>query len=154
MDFDLPGRIKNTKLPFSGALLPVFEAVINSIHAVAESPHPENGIIRVHLERDLTQQSFPSDVVGIIPGPMRSVTIRDNGVGFTDLHYKSFCTADTREKANIGGKGIGRFLWLKAFDHADIDSIFQSSGWKTLSKEIQSAPHHLWRGRSFIGGGR
>ena len=38
MDFDLPGRIKNTKLPFSGALLPIFEAVINSIHAVDESP--------------------------------------------------------------------------------------------------------------------
>jgi hypothetical protein len=101
MDFDLPGRIKNTKLPFSGALLPVFEAVVNSIHAVAEAPHPENGLIRVHLERDLTQQSFPSEVVGVVLGPVRSVTIRDNGIGFTDVHYRSFSTADTRQKANI-----------------------------------------------------
>lgn len=136
MDFDLPGRIKNTKLPFSGALLPIFEAVINSIHAVDESPHPENGIIRVHIERDLAQQSFPSEVVGIVPGPTRSVMIRDNGVGFGDLHYKSFCTADTREKASIGGKGIGRFLWLKAFDHADIESVFQSQDGKRYRRKF------------------
>jgi len=104
MDFDLPGRIKNTKLPFSSALLPVFEAVINSIHGVDEAPHPENGVIRVYLERDLTQQSFPAEVVGVVLGPVRSVTIQDNGIGFTDIHYKSFSTADTRQKANIGGE--------------------------------------------------
>ena len=61
MDFDLPGRIKNTKLSASGALLPLFEAVINSIHAVDESPHPENGDIRVHIERDHAQQSFDAE---------------------------------------------------------------------------------------------
>jgi hypothetical protein len=136
MDFDLPGRIKNTKLPVSGALLPILEAVVNSIQAVDEAPHPENGVIRVHLERDLAQQSFPSEVVGVVLGPVRSVTIRDNGIGFTDVHYKSFCTADTRQKASIGGKGIGRFLWLKAFDHAEIESTFRAPDGKHYRRKF------------------
>src|SRR5262249_22219915 len=102
MDFDLPGRIKNTKLPYSGALLPLFEAIINSIHAVDETPNPENGNIRVHLEREKGQETFPAEVVGTVLQPVRSVTIRDNGIGFTDMHYKSFCTADTRQKASLG----------------------------------------------------
>ena len=34
---NLPGRIRNTNLPKSHALLPLFEAVVNSIHAIYRS---------------------------------------------------------------------------------------------------------------------
>jgi hypothetical protein len=47
-----------------------------------------------------------------------------------------------REKANIGGKGIGRFLWLKAFDHADMESIFQNSDGKRFRC---ASPLLAWR---------
>jgi hypothetical protein len=125
MDFDLPGRIRNTRLPYSNALLPLFEAVINSIDATDESRRPTNGSIDIHIERDHTQQTLPAEAVGTFLQPINSFMVRDNGIGFTDLHYKSFCTADTRQKANLGGKGIGRFLWLKAFDYAQIESTFR-----------------------------
>src|SRR5882762_5300687 len=121
MDFDLPGRIKHTRLLYSDALLPVFEAVINSIHAINELDSPRNRTIRVDIRRDQGQSSFSFDKAS--KGSLQQITsfaISDDGIGFTDVHFKSFCTADTQQKASLGGKGIGRFLWLKAFDRAEI----------------------------------
>src|SRR5712691_11108698 len=119
MDFDLPGRIKHTPLLHSDALLPVFEAVINSIHAINELDSHPNGTIRVSIVRDQSQPSLSFDkATKSALQHIRSFAVSDDGIGFTDMHFRSFCTADTQEKASLGGKGIGRFLWLKAFDHA------------------------------------
>ena len=61
--------------------------------------------------------------------------------GFNDENYEAFQTSDTRNKAHKGGKGVGRFLWLKAFSNAEIESTYEHDGsfWKrtfafTLSK--------------------
>src|SRR5206468_1683826 len=51
--------------------------------------------------------------------------IQDNGIGFTDKHFRSFKTSDTTYKAKTGGKGVGRLLWLKAFTKAEIESTFK-----------------------------
>ena len=50
-----------------------------------------------------------------------------------------------RRKANIGGKGVGRFLWLKAFEMAQIDSIFQDENdkWKQRHFEFRLTPTGL-----------
>ncbi len=53
--------------------------------------------------------------------------VEDNGIGFTDENFKSFGTMDSRAKIQHGGKGIGRLLWLKGFDHADIESVFREN---------------------------
>jgi len=135
MDIDLPGRIRNTKLPHSHALLPLFEAIINSIHAVAESPRRDKGVIRVHIERE-TQQALLPEAAGSVLQPVKSFVVADNGIGFTDVNFKAFSTADTRQKASQGGKGIGRFLWLKAFDHAEIDSTFQTPGGESFRRRF------------------
>ena len=37
---NLNGRLRNTSLPLSCGLLPLFEAVINSIHGLGGSEHP------------------------------------------------------------------------------------------------------------------
>src|SRR5205085_19178 len=39
-----------------------------------------------------------------------------------------FFTADTQFKSSRGGKGLGRFVWLKAFDRAEIESHFLERG--------------------------
>ena len=36
MESNLKGRLRNTNLPKSNALLPLFEAVVNSIHSIDE----------------------------------------------------------------------------------------------------------------------
>ena len=124
MDIDLTGRIRNTKLANHHALFPVFEAIVNSIHAM---PDGHSGSIEISVERDHSQGQL--EEVGALY-PVRSFTVSDNGVGFTQENYDSFSTADSRFKVKIGGKGVGRFLWLKAFDHAEIESTFQDADGK------------------------
>src|SRR5262249_55456472 len=51
--------------------------------------------------------------------------VTDNGIGLDDTNWDSFNTAFTPHKLNRGGKGLGRFTWLKAFDHAKIESTFK-----------------------------
>jgi hypothetical protein len=54
MRVDLEGRIANTKLSANNCLLPVFEAVINSIHAIHDAKE-KNGKITIRIERDAAQ---------------------------------------------------------------------------------------------------
>ena len=56
--------------------------------------------------------------------PIQSITVSDNGIGFDVNNFKSFLESDSTYKAAIGGKGVGRFSWLVAFEKATIDSIF------------------------------
>lgn len=55
-----------------------------------------------------------------------SFAITDTGIGFNNDNAKSFFTAESRHKADRGGKGNGRFLWLKAFDRVDVISDFRA----------------------------
>jgi hypothetical protein len=127
MDLDLPGRIKHTQLLHSDALLPLFEAIINSIHSINELKARQHGVIHVRISRDHTQEALSFDNASKSSLlPIKSFAIEDNGVGFTDVNFKSFGTADSQQKSSIGGKGVGRFLWLKAFDHAQVVSTYTS----------------------------
>jgi hypothetical protein len=54
--------------------------------------------------------------------------VTDNGVGFTSDNLDSFFTSDTQYKVGKGGKGIGRFIWLKAFQCAEIESHYPENG--------------------------
>ena len=56
------------------------------------------------------------------------ITVSDNGIGFDEPRYVAFCTTDTDHKISRGGKGIGRLLWLDAFEKVDINSIFNENG--------------------------
>ena len=53
METNLAGRLRNTSLPNSSGLLPLFEAVANSIHAIAEANMtPSEGQIAIEIVRD------------------------------------------------------------------------------------------------------
>lgn len=51
-------------------------------------------------------------------------TVTDNGNGFNSQNHQSFLEAYSQLKVKKGCKGIGRFLWLKAFDKVTVDSIY------------------------------
>jgi len=51
MDFDLLGKVKRTRLYYTQSLMPILEAIINSIHATLYS-EINNGIIEIEIERD------------------------------------------------------------------------------------------------------
>jgi hypothetical protein len=121
MELDLIGRIENTNLSTSKPLLPLFEAIINSIQAI-EARRIRDGIISIQIER--TEDLFNDEGENV--HPLKSFTISDNGIGFNDANFKSFNKADTTLKKSIGGKGIGRFIWLKAFDKVIVESIYKN----------------------------
>jgi hypothetical protein len=116
MLFDLDGRLRKTTVPASRPLLPVFEAVANSFHAIQEARRPDGEII-VEFMRESTLDPE-------CKGHIDSVIIQDNGSGFTEDNYHAFETADTTYKLALGGKGVGRFTWLVAFAGAVIVSRY------------------------------
>ena len=122
MRMDVRGRVRNVQLPVSKPLLPVFEAIMNSIQAIDDS-NEKNGYIDVEVIRDggttLLDDKSMADITGFV--------IRDNGIGFDSKNYEAFLTSDTTYKVNRGGKGIGRFLWLTAFDSVEVESVFSEN---------------------------
>jgi hypothetical protein len=123
MDIDLRGRVNNTKLTPPNCLLPVFEAIINSIHAIEEKGKIR-GSIEITIERDRSQGLLEADDLPLAAGPIWGFAIQDNGIGFTEENFRSFETSDTIKKVAKGGKGVGRLVWLKAFEKAEIESHY------------------------------
>lgn len=123
MNTDVAGRVRNVQLPLSKPLLPLFEAVINSIHAI-EDTRRKDGHIEIEVLREpnlfIEEDRSSADVTGFV--------VRDNGIGFDARNFEAFSTSDTTHKASRGGKGIGRFMWLSAFDSVQIESAFGLNG--------------------------
>lgn len=118
---NLKGRLRNTSLPKNHGLMPVFEAVVNSIHSIEETGSADNGKIVLRINRatqgglDLDTKSLP---------PIISFTITDNGCGFDETNFKSFETLDSDHKIAKGCRGVGRLMWLKVFDLVEVESHF------------------------------
>lgn len=133
MNTNLAGRLRNTPLPQCRGLLPLFEAVVNSIHAVGEAGLPASeGRIVVSIER-LSQPALPFDGArqrrGAAPQtPICGFRVVDNGVGFNDANMTSFETLDSDHKAVHGCRGVGRLLWLKAFESVTVSSVYGDTG--------------------------
>lgn len=127
---DLQGRLRNISLPLQDSLLPLFEAVVNSIHAIDERKDIDENFtiedariaIKIVRDGDTMDSSIKGDLVGF--------TIKDNGVGFTRENYESFQTLDSTYKIEKGCKGIGRLLWLKEFSYVDVNSVYYESSQK------------------------
>lgn len=117
------GRIKNFNLPENKSLIPLFEAVVNSLQAIEERKKLNNfdGEISIKIEREKT---ISDDIIGRI----ENIIIIDNGIGFNENNFNSFLESDSDYKSEIGGKGVGRFSWLKAFKKVKIDSCFLNTG--------------------------
>lgn len=126
MQTSLKGRLRNTNLPLGHGLFPLFEAVVNSIHAIDARGEglPEGRIsVRVIRHSQLGLDLPEERRRGAPPlEPITAFQISDNGVGFDDQNFKSFETLDSEYKAALGCRGVGRLLWLKAFDRANVES--------------------------------
>lgn len=98
----------------------IFEALTNSIHADATT-------ISCTLESD-TFGDIMTDA-----GPANRVdkiVIKDNGAGFNDDNYRSFCKYRSDFKKNLGGKGVGRMVYLKVFEKVEIVSEIEGENIK------------------------
>lgn len=122
MQSNLEGRLKKSRLSPKHGLWPLFEAAVNSLQSV-EARTATEGKIRIHIVRDPSQ----AQLAGVdAPRPIQGFRVTDNGQGFTPENFKSFETYDSPYKFAQGGKGIGRLLYLVAFDEVKIDSYYKS----------------------------
>jgi len=130
MQIDIKGKINEKKLAYSNTLLPLFEAIVNSIQAIEEESATKPGIIEIDLIRS-NQKGLKLDDKEDLPNIIDFV-VKDNGIGFNEDNYDSFNHAHSTYKK--GGKGIGRFTWLRAFQRAEIESRFKQNGNWNLRK--------------------
>lgn len=123
------GRLRHTKVAAQDAFLPLFEAVVNSIHSTQDrfGEHVDTmGRVDIHIHR-VKQQVLPGTVGRAPIEDIEAITVIDNGDGFTDENMRSFETADSDAKLDRGGKGVGRLTWLVVFQRAEIQSTFGNS---------------------------
>ena len=120
---NLAGRVNNFDLAQSEVLFPLFESLVNSIQAIEdrrlEDVDFNDGKIIVEIERGIRH---PLD--DLPPATVSGFCIHDNGIGFNGPNFESFLQSDSTYKASRGGKGVGRFCWLKVFQNAEIESNY------------------------------
>ncbi|MEV0538474.1 ATP-binding protein [Nocardia salmonicida] len=142
----LAGRVRNTSLPKSHALLPLLEAIVNAIQAVdaAQDESAATGRIHVRVRRD-AQTEFDFGQMGPGRAPMKPIvgfTVEDDGVGFTAQNMSSFETLDSSFKADLGCRGVGRLLWLKAFDKVSVRSAYKDENGTLRARQFRFSVEH------------
>lgn len=100
---------------------PIIEAIVNAIDAIDEAGVVDGKVI-VKLKR-ANVLKLDDEGNDSIP-PIESIEISDNGIGFTDKQRASFKTLYSAKKALSGGKGFGRFTYLKYFNNVHINSTY------------------------------
>lgn len=108
---------------------PLFETVINSIQSLEDSDVEEKKIVIDALRPEHVQLRTDGQGKTIEePTHFEAFVVTDDGNGFNIENYTSFLEAYSQLKVRKGCKGIGRFLWLKAFDKVAIKSTYFEDG--------------------------
>ncbi|MEZ5694912.1 MAG: ATP-binding protein [Sphingomonadaceae bacterium] len=115
---DVAARVERFPKPRSAAmaLQPLFEAVSNAIQSTQDKYKDKvsaEGEISVSVSASKSKTKF-------------SAQVEDNGYGLNNKNFLAFRTTDTLNKIEIGGKGVGRLLWLAAFPQIKIESWHKS----------------------------
>lgn len=121
----------------TSAYAPIVEAINNAIYSIEKSGR-DDGEIVVTLHRDKQKLPLPSGDGDDQSLPeINSVTVTDNGEGFTDSNLKHFDTAYTDHKVTVGGKGFGRFLFLHHFNDVYIESVYGLKDGSFMSRSFE-----------------
>ena len=122
---NVAGQVGQIRLSNAKALWPLFETVINSIQSLEDSNVPDKKIIIDALRPEHVQLKIDSKGNKTEePAHFERFDVTDNGNGFNVENYTSFLEAYSQLKVKKGCKGIGRFLWLKAFNQVSINSSY------------------------------
>lgn len=124
------GIIKGIKSK-TNVYTPIIEAVVNSIDAIYESGR-KDGEIKIVIERE-SALDFKD---GNLPA-VQNVEIIDNGIGFTQKNRDSFDTFYSDQKIAKGGKGFGRFMFLKYFGDTTISSVYKADSGEYRLRQFQ-----------------
>jgi hypothetical protein len=135
MKINFRAIVDEKRLPASAPLLPLFEAIVNSIHSIEEAG-TKDGLIHINVVRDVTpigSDYWETDI--------HSFEIKDNGIGFNDRNYASFDIYGSDHKLAVGGKGVGRVQWLRAFSKVVIESTYMGDDGKYYDRKFDFTVH-------------
>jgi hypothetical protein len=97
----------------AAAMQPLFEAISNSIHSV-QAKFGDNVVGQGRVVVTVNTNRRKENIWA---------TVEDNGFGLNERNWEAFTTTDTDNKLSIGGKGVGRLLWLDCFERIQVTSI-------------------------------
>ncbi|EMZ2359920.1 sensor histidine kinase, partial [Pseudomonas aeruginosa] len=132
MQANIKGLVDRLELSQGKAMMPLYEAISNAVDAIEEHQDGfSNHSIRIRLvaSNDLAHQAGDGTLV------VDGFDVIDDGVGFNDKNLASFQEAHTLSKVKVGGRGVGRFTFLKVFSSVHIRSVFKRDG-KALLREF------------------
>lgn len=132
MQANIKGLVDRLELSQAKAMMPLYEAISNAVDAIEEHQDGfSNHSIRIRLvaSNDLAHQAGDGTLV------VDGFDVIDDGVGFDDKNLASFQEAHTLSKVKVGGRGVGRFTFLKVFSSVHIRSVFTRDG-KALLREF------------------
>lgn len=110
------GIVKNIRSK-TNVYTPIIEGIVNCIDAIQDSAVVD-GRIDIIVKRDNALN------LGDAIPPIKSLEIHDNGIGFDQHNRDSFDTFYSEKKIKAGGKGFGRFMFLKYFDNITVSSVY------------------------------
>ena len=87
MELKIKNLIDSIDLNKSEAMLPIYESIVNSIISLNKTDNIDKSV-EVFIERE--NMVDEPDLFGKQLPPIKTVTIVDNGVGFTSENYDSF----------------------------------------------------------------
>lgn len=126
---NIQGTIDNIRSK-SNVYTPIIEAIVNSIQSII-TKGIDNGKIEIILHRENTiefENSKPN---------IATIEVRDNGLGFSQQNRDSFDTFYSEYKKDIGGKGFGRFMFVKYFKNVKVESVFKDEFEKLTSRKFK-----------------
>lgn len=121
----LPGRLSKMKLPQHDAMRAVYEAVQNGIDSIEMGSAGGSVVVRVlRDEKDRLVESESGERLGC--QAVIGFDVEDDGCGLDTTNFEHFIQSDTMHKRSRGGKGEGRFTWLKVFDEVEVSSVYMN----------------------------
>ena len=114
---NIKGLVDRLELSQAKAMMPLFEAISNAVDAIEDCKDgffKHSIVIRLIAAHDLAHQGGDETVT------FDGFEISDDGVGFNDFNLASFKKAHTLSKVQVGGKGVGRFTFLKVFSNVHV----------------------------------
>jgi hypothetical protein len=122
MRLNVARKVSHYRLAKNKAYVALFEAISNSIDSITER-NVGPGKITVEFSRENSNPGlFPDSEDNRL---YKEIVITDSGIGFTEENYNSFLESDSAKKEKYGGRGLGRFSWLKVFERVEVTSYFQ-----------------------------
>ena len=117
MEIDFESAVESVNVSPSNAIKTVLEAVVNSIQSCRYDDSNHNITVKIYTSQMDTDGNKSEIAEGF--------DIIDDGEGFTDRNFKSFCTLYSRaKKQSFGCKGVGRLTWLKVFKDVSVESVY------------------------------